>query len=177
MFSRNPSSDPCYHSCGFGAIREFESINDIPEVDLDKCTGCGICVGSCPGLAIFVVDETFSETECLIALPYEFIPLPAKGGEVLLLNRAGEEVGKGKVHIVVPGKKPAGTSVIFFSKGLQRELSMEVRNVKVLTEGVGRGVSKNEEDIIVCRCEDITFRRDKGKVIRRVRPLLDEVSV
>ncbi len=128
--------DPCYHSCRFGAIREFESINDIPEVDLDKCTGCGICVGSCPGLAIFVVDETFSETECLIALPYEFIPLPAKGGEVLLLNRAGEEVGKGKVHIVVPGKKPAGTSVIWVRA--PKELSMEVRNVKVLTEGGAR---------------------------------------
>jgi len=107
--------DPCYHSCRFGG---------------------GICVGSCPGLAIFVVDETFSETECLIALPYEFIPLPAKGGEVLLLNRAGEEVGKGKVHIVVPGKKPAGTSVIWVRA--PKELSMEVRNVKVLTEGGAR---------------------------------------
>ena len=87
--------DPCYHSCRFGAIKPFGSLNDIPQVDWDKCTGCGVCVAACPGLAIFVVDETLSDTQCLIAMPYEFLPLPQKGDPVYLLDRSGNKLGPG----------------------------------------------------------------------------------
>ena len=103
------------HSCRFGAIQEFEDINDIPKMDWSRCTGCGLCVAACPGLAIFVVDETYSETECLIAIPYEFAPLPAKGQEVDLTDRAGIVVAEGVVQRVVAGKKPSGTPVVWVS--------------------------------------------------------------
>ncbi|HHX29328.1 MAG: 4Fe-4S binding protein [Bacillota bacterium] len=113
-FQRIPC-DPCHHSCRFGAIQEFEDINDIPKMDWSRCTGCGLCVAACPGLAIFVVDETYSETECLIAIPYEFAPLPAKGQEVDLTDRAGIVVAEGVVQRVVAGKKPSGTPVVWVS--------------------------------------------------------------
>jgi len=125
--------DPCHYSCKFGAIKQFESINDIPEVDWSKCTGCGVCVAACPGLAIFVVDETFSDTECLIAIPYEFAPLPGKGDAVRLLDRAGQEVGGGFVHRVLPGKKPQGTPVVWLRA--PKELSMTVRNLEPVEKG------------------------------------------
>lgn len=125
--------DPCYHSCRFGVICEFATINDIPKVDWDKCTGCGICVAACPGLAIFVVDETFSDTECLVALPYEFLPLPEKGEKVSLLSRSGAELATGEVHRVVPGRKPAGTTVVWVRA--PKELSMEVRNIRLTRRG------------------------------------------
>ncbi len=125
--------DPCYHSCRFGAIKPFESINDIPNVDWEKCTGCGVCVAACPGLAIFVIDETFSDAECLIAMPYEFSPLPAKGNRVYLLDRSGANVGEGFVHRVLPGKKPQGTPVIWVRA--PKELSLEVRNIALIEKG------------------------------------------
>ncbi len=89
--------DPCHDACPAGAIAAFEDINDCPAVDHDTCTGCGLCIAACPGLAIFVIDETYSETEAVLRIPYEFSPLPGVDEEVTLLNRAGEEVGTGSI--------------------------------------------------------------------------------
>ncbi len=43
----------------------------------------------CPGLAIFIIDETYSETEATVLLPYEYLPLPKEGDYVTGLNRGG----------------------------------------------------------------------------------------
>ncbi len=71
--------NPCETSCPRKAIVVGDNINDLPKVDHDKCNGCTICVSRCPGLAIFVIDATYSETESAITMPYEFLPLPEKG--------------------------------------------------------------------------------------------------
>jgi Fe-S-cluster-containing hydrogenase component 2 len=133
-FQRIPC-DPCHHSCRFGAIQEFDDINDIPKMDWSKCTGCGLCVAACPGLAIFVVDETYGETECLIAIPYEFVPLPEKGQPVRLTDRAGIVVAEGAVQRVVAGKKPSGTPVVWVSA--PKKLATVVRGFVPRKEGQG----------------------------------------
>ena len=89
--------DPCVESCSFHAITIPESINHIPVVDFEKCTGCAVCIAQCPGLAIFVVDQTFEKNRALVILPYEFLPLPEKGETVILLDRAGQDCGEGEV--------------------------------------------------------------------------------
>ena len=45
--------NPCEAACPSGAIKIGDSINNLPVLDEDKCTGCGICISSCPGLAIY----------------------------------------------------------------------------------------------------------------------------
>ena len=71
--------NPCYTSCPTGAVLPFEDINDTPKIDYSKCTGCGICVSRCPGLACFVIDMTYAEDKAVIKLPYELLPLPERG--------------------------------------------------------------------------------------------------
>lgn len=89
--------DPCHTSCPKGAILPFENINDLPRIDFSLCDGCGICVAACPGIAIFVVDMTYSDDKALLKLPHEFVPLPKKGETATLLDRWGNVVCQGEV--------------------------------------------------------------------------------
>ncbi len=117
--------DPCFYSCPFGAIKEFEDINDKPELITEKCTGCGNCIASCPGLAIFVVDYN----KKTVSLPYEFLPLPEKGEHVKGLDRGGREVCEAEVVKVRDPKKNDKTAVITVK--VPEEYLMEVRNIEV----------------------------------------------
>jgi len=119
--------DPCAISCKLGAIKPFEDINDLPVVDFNKCTGCGICISSCPGLAIFVIDVNYSEKISLIKLPHEMLPLPEKGEEVYALDRDGSILGKAKVVRVLKIKNK--THII--SLEVPKSMVMKVRSIKV----------------------------------------------
>lgn len=119
--------NPCYTACKRGAIKEFRDINDLPEIDHDLCNGCGLCVSKCPGLAIFIIDETYSEKEALVKLPYEFVPLPKEGDTVKAMDREGRVVGEARVVKIQNGKYEDRTPVI--SVAVPKELSMVVRNI------------------------------------------------
>ena len=119
--------DPCAISCKFGAIKPFKDINDLPQVDFNKCTGCGVCISVCPGLAIFVLDENYSETESLIKLPYEMLPLPQKEEKVYALDRDGHTLCKAKV--VRFQKIKNKTNVV--SIVVPKRLSRKIRSIKV----------------------------------------------
>ncbi len=92
--------DPCYTACKRGGFLPFEDINDLPQMDFEKCNGCGICIGACPGLAVFVVDETYAEDQALLMIPWEFLPVPAEGSTVKGLNREGEALADVEVKKV-----------------------------------------------------------------------------
>jgi Fe-S-cluster-containing hydrogenase component 2 len=62
--------NPCVDACNRKAITKEKSINALPKVDFEKCNGCGLCIAQCPGLAIFVVDKTYSETHAVDRIPY-----------------------------------------------------------------------------------------------------------
>jgi len=87
--------NPCVDACPVGAITIGENINHIPHIDFQRCTGCGICLGVCPGLSIFMAHRK-GDTGW-VTLPYELFP-PDEGEEVDLLDRQGKKVGRGVVE-------------------------------------------------------------------------------
>ena len=117
--------DPCYASCPKNAIKPFDNINDLPKIDFDLCDGCSLCVASCPGLAIFIVDYTYSEDRALLKIPHEFVPLPQKDEMVKLLNRKGEIVCDGRVVRVVKFRDK--TNVVWVE--VPKEQAMDVRAI------------------------------------------------
>jgi Fe-S-cluster-containing hydrogenase component 2 len=121
--------NPCNTSCPVGAIKPFADINDTPEIDYEKCTGCAICVSVCPGLACFVIDLTFAPDKALFKLPYEMLPLPAKGEAVDCLGRAGEVLAKGTVEAVTEPKRDR-TYVVHVSA--PKNLADSIRAVRVV---------------------------------------------
>lgn len=124
--------NPCEEACPKRAIEIGDSIINLPILDADKCTGCGLCIASCPGQAIFVVDMTYSDNEAVVQLPYEFLPYPEVGEEVDGLNRAGQKVCKAKVLKVLNPKKFDRTAVI--TVAVPKEFGMEVRNIALKRE-------------------------------------------
>ncbi|HFC49639.1 MAG TPA: ferredoxin [Thermofilum sp.] len=113
----------CASKCPSNAVK-VEGLRGKPKIDWERCTGCGVCVGFCPGLAFFVVD--LSKSPALVTVPHEFLPRPEPGLKVSLLSRDGKRVGKGRVVKVFEVNKTLVVTV-----EVPRELAMEVRAVWV----------------------------------------------
>jgi len=136
--------NPCATSCPRGAIQPFGDINDRPTINEADCNGCSLCLTKCPGIAIMIVDMTWSEDRALIKLPYEFRPLPEKGDEVLALDRAGNVVTK--VEVIQVLLNHAMNKVPIISIAVDKSLVKVVRNIRLDKRG----------SAIVCRCNDLT---------------------
>lgn len=93
--------DPCVSACPTKAIKMKEGITDKPLLDFDACTGCGLCIPKCPGLAIFVINMKHTAGMATVSMSHELLPVPEKGQEVTALDRAGKVVGKVKVVRVI----------------------------------------------------------------------------
>jgi Fe-S-cluster-containing hydrogenase component 2 len=121
--------DPCVDACAQGAISIPGSIIELPEVDYEKCTGCLLCIPKCPGLAIFVIDET-PEDHSIIYIPYELLPRPKKGDRVIALDREGKEQCEVTVTKVIDSPKFDHCAVIGFS--VPKELVNNIRFIKLI---------------------------------------------
>ncbi|MDD3106502.1 MAG: 4Fe-4S binding protein [Bacilli bacterium] len=103
--------NPCSTSCPFHAITIGDNINARPKVDFEKCTGCGVCVYSCPGLAISVAQLVGNKAKFKIS--YEFLPYPKIGELWTAMNRAGEEIGNALIEKVVLNKVQDKTALVY----------------------------------------------------------------
>lgn len=56
-----------------------------------------MCVASCSGQAIFLVDEGYEPDYATVTMPYEFLPLPQAGDKGTALDRSGKAVCSAEV--------------------------------------------------------------------------------
>jgi len=100
----------CEAACPFGAIEVGKEIKRVPEINPEKCVGCGQCVSQCPGLAVYVVDMNYTDGKALLTIPYEFSRVPEEGESVIGITREGNKASKVKVESV--DKKENGTNIV-----------------------------------------------------------------
>lgn len=161
--------NPCFTACHRGGILPFEDINDRPIVNEDNCNGCGLCISKCPGLAIMVVDMTYSETEALVKLPYEFLPMPEPGMVIKGLDREGHFITPVKVVKVLATKAMDKTAIVSVAVG--KPFVRQIRNIKV--ESVD--TSQSDDDVIVCRCSDVSLGQIRS-LIHKGYTSFDEIK-
>jgi thioredoxin reductase/Fe-S-cluster-containing hydrogenase component 2 len=124
--SQNIPCNPCQDACRFSCINVGKDITSLPVVNpLAKCSGCGMCVASCSGQAIFLVDEDYDETGASVTLPYEFFPLPKVGDQGYARNRAGEIVCKAEVISVK--SSPAYDRTNLLTIRVPKDMAMKAR--------------------------------------------------
>ena len=96
--TQNIPCNPCQDACRKGCITVGNEITGLPEVCPEaECTGCGMCVASCSGQAIFLINEDYEEKYAAITMPYEFYPCPAPGEKGVACDRSGNSVCEAEV--------------------------------------------------------------------------------
>lgn len=124
--TQNIPCNPCQDACKFGCIMVGRQITSIPQIDHEKkCTGCGMCVASCSGQAIFLVDDDYDETHAAITMAYEFLPYPEKGQKGTALSRAGQPVCEAEVLSLRRSAATDGTALLTIA--VPKEFSMQAR--------------------------------------------------
>ncbi|MDD6448268.1 MAG: FAD-dependent oxidoreductase [Lachnospiraceae bacterium] len=124
--TQNIPCNPCQDACSQGCISIGDNITSLPISVADKkCINCGLCVASCPGQAIFLIDEDSGDGKATITLPYEFMPLPPVGCKGKALGRDGHVVCDAEVEKVRTGKAYDSTALLTIS--VPKEFAMKAR--------------------------------------------------
>lgn len=103
--TQNIPCNPCQDACSKHCIKIGNNITSLPSIDENKkCIGCGMCVASCSGQAIFLINENYDEESASITLPYEFLPIPQVGEFGFACNRSGDKICRAEVVDVKTSK-------------------------------------------------------------------------
>ncbi len=131
--TQNIPCNPCQDACPKKCISIGENITSLPIAVADgECINCGMCVASCSGQAIFLVDEDCGDGTATVTLPYEFLPLPEEGTKGTALGRDGHPVCEATVVSVKSVKAFDKTNLL--TMRVPKEYAMKARFFKTGTE-------------------------------------------
>lgn len=124
--TQNIPCNPCQDACPKHCIKIGEKITSLPAVDeTAQCIGCGLCVASCSGQAIFLVDEEYEQNYASVTMPYEFLPFPEKGEIGYGLGRNGAKLCEAEVVEVKESKAYDHTNLLTIK--VPKRFAMKVR--------------------------------------------------
>lgn len=129
--TQNIPCNPCQDACKKGCISIGSNITSLPiVVDGSECINCGMCVASCSGQAIFLVDEDCGDGIATVTLPYEFLPLPEAGTKGKGLGRDGKAICDAEVVAVKSNKAFDKTNLLTIR--VPKEYAMKARFFKAV---------------------------------------------
>lgn len=129
--TQNIPCNPCQDSCPKGCISIGKNITNLPfVVEGSECINCGMCVASCSGQAIFLVNEDCGDGSATITIPYEFLPLPQAGMKGMGLGRDGIPVCEAEVISIKTVKAFDYTNILTMK--VPKEYAMKARFFKAL---------------------------------------------
>lgn len=129
--TQNIPCNPCQDACKKGCISIGANITSLPiAVENSECINCGMCVASCSGQAIFLVDEDCGDGTATVTLPYEFLPLPEAGTKGKGLSRDGKPICDAQVVSVKSLKAFDKTNLLTIR--VPKEYAMKARFFKVM---------------------------------------------
>ena len=129
--TQNIPCNPCQDACRKGCISIGSNITSLPVVvDGSSCINCGMCVASCSGQAIFLVDEDVGGNMATVTIPYEFCPLPEKGTMGKGLGRDGSVICDAEVIEVKSSKAFDKTNLLTMK--VPKEFAMKARFFKAI---------------------------------------------
>ncbi len=84
-----------------------------------------MCVASCSGQAIFLLQEDYADGYAAVTLPYEFLPLPKKGEIGYGLGRDGRKICEAEV--IDLKSSPAFDHTNLLTIKIPKEYAMQAR--------------------------------------------------
>ncbi len=168
--------NPCSESCIIQSlIIDSESIMQPPSFSRN-CVGCTRCISICPGLAITLVDEGYDDSKkmALVVIPWELPKGSVSIGETRTTTGfEGEVIGKGHVIAVKEAAWQDRRTLLYVEvPWVHRKLvaGIRTREPAVNAKKAPLSVAAIEDDeIIVCRCERVTKREIKEKILSGCR--------
>ncbi len=169
--------NPCETACPFGAITVGEDISGQPVLNAEKCRGCGLCVAACPGIAIRLLGPAPQQGFATVVVPHEYLPLPRQGERVELAGKNGEALGTGEVAKCWQPLRGDPTwllslvaeeAVAPLVHGLLRQ------DARPGPGGYG-GPGAEDDEVLVCRCEEVS-RGDIKRAIAKGARSLDAIK-
>lgn len=127
--TQNIPCNPCQDACPKGCISIGANITSLPiAVEGSECINCGMCVASCSGQAIFLIDEDSGDGMATVTIPYEMLPLPDAGTKGDALGRDGSRVCDAEVVNVKSVKAFDKTNLLTIK--VPKEFAMKARFFK-----------------------------------------------
>ena len=154
----NPCTTVCPKGC-ISLVGKFGNIMDTPSYTLDECTGCGLCVAICPGLAVSLakrIDEASAE----VVLPHEYLIGFSPGDMINVTDIDGNILEKAEVKHIRLNKKYR-THLVTVKMSLNN--ASKAIGIRVQDESVTKPCRETllpelPDNGIVCRCERVTVK-------------------
>ncbi|MBU4446421.1 MAG: FAD-dependent oxidoreductase [Candidatus Marinimicrobia bacterium] len=153
--------DPCTSICPVNAIKLDEKLGNIMDIPryLDGCTGCGLCILICPGLAITLAKK-LDEATAEVILPHEFIPEFKIGDHIPVTGQEGEYLEDAEVLKIRYNKKYK-TYLVHIKTSLKNGVKItgiQVQNDSAVLPIQNTSFEYIPENGIVCHCEIVAAK-------------------